>query len=94
MGRKSRAWLVLGTLIQALFTMSAALALWTSEEGSVADSRGDPFWTDALSFICVSFLSLSLGLQGIMAKGLETPFSATSMYPFAICSGRCLPDLS
>jgi hypothetical protein len=80
MGCKSRAWLMLGTFIQALFTMSAALTIWKSGSASVADSRGDPLWTDALSFACVSFLSLSLGLQGIMGKRVNTQFTTTSAF--------------
>jgi len=83
---------MLGTFIQALFTMSAALTLWGSGEGSVADNRGDPFWTNVLSFLCVAFLSLSMGLQGIMAKRLDTYFAATGMFPRYIffLDGACL----
>jgi hypothetical protein len=78
MGPKTRAWLMLGTFIQALFTMSAALTIWQSGEGSIANSRGDALWTNVLSFVCVSFLSLSLGLQGIMGKRINTQFTTTS----------------
>ena len=79
MGPKSRAWLMLGTFIQSLFTMSAALTIWKSGEGSVADNRGDALWTNVLSFTCVVFLSMSLGLQGIMGKRINTQFTTTSM---------------
>src|SRR6202011_6145696 len=81
MGCKSRAWLMLGTFIQALFTMAAALTIWKSGSGSVADNRGDALWTNPLSFACVAFLSLSLGLQGIMGKRVNTQFTTTSTCP-------------
>jgi len=57
---------MLGTFIQALFTMLAALTIWKRGKGSVADNRGDALWTNVLLFTCVVFLSMSLGLQGIM----------------------------
>lgn len=77
-GAQSRAWLVLGTLIQALLTMAGALTIWRSGQPSVADDRGDPAWTSVLSFACVACISASLGLQGIMGKRLNTQFTTTS----------------
>jgi len=76
-GPKKRLWLVAGTFVQALFTMAAALAIWKSGQPSVASDRGDPSWTDALSFVCLAFMSASLGLQGILAKRLNTQFGTT-----------------
>ncbi|KAF9497727.1 hypothetical protein BDN71DRAFT_1444557 [Pleurotus eryngii] len=92
MGNQTRKWLVLGTFIQALFTMAAALASWKSGQGgvgilglgpnsgiggSIADDRGDPAWTNTLSFVAVGFMSASLGVQGIMGKRLNTQFTTT-----------------
>jgi hypothetical protein len=76
-GALTRLWLVMGTFLQALFTMIAAIAIWKSGQPSVAVSRGDPAWTNLLSFVCVAFMSASLGLQGIMGKRLNTPFGTT-----------------
>jgi len=76
-GPLSRLWLISGTLLQALFTMAAAIAIWKSGQGSIAEVRGDPAWTNVLSFVCIAFMSASLGLQGIMAKRLNTPFGTT-----------------
>jgi len=76
-GASRRLWLVMGTFIQALFTMAAALAIWKSGQPSVGDSRGDPAWSNVLSFVCVAFMSASLGLQGVMGKRLNTPFGTT-----------------
>lgn len=78
MGPKTRAWLFLGTMIQALFTMAAALTAWKSGQGSIAEVRGDPAWTDALTFVAIAFMSASLGLQGIMGKRVNTQFATTS----------------
>lgn len=78
MGAKTRAWLFLGTMIQALFTMAAAIAIWKSGQPSTADSRDDPAWTNALAFVTIGFMSASMGLQGIMGKRVNTQFATTS----------------
>jgi len=68
---------VAGTILQALFTMVAALTIWKSHEPSIANNRGDPSWTNALSFVCLAFMSASLGVQGILGKRLNTQFGTT-----------------
>jgi hypothetical protein len=93
MGCKSRAWLMLGTFIQALFTMSAALTIWKSGEGSIADSRGDALWTNVLSFVTIVFMSASLGLQGIMGKRLNTHFTTTIVLTTTWCELMAEPNL-
>ncbi|KAL0958493.1 hypothetical protein HGRIS_000632 [Hohenbuehelia grisea] len=77
MGCLTRSWLVLGTFIQALFTMAASIALWKSGQASIADDRGDPSWTNTLTFVGIGFMSASLGVQGIMGKRLNTQFTTT-----------------
>ncbi|KAJ7590214.1 hypothetical protein C8J56DRAFT_589764 [Mycena floridula] len=77
MGPHTRIWLFLGTIIQCLFTMAASLTIWKSGEFSIAAERGTPSWTNTLSFICLAFMSASLGLQGIQAKRLNTQFTTT-----------------
>lgn len=79
MGPKSRAWLSLGTLIQALLTMAAALTLWKSGQPSVADARDQPAWSNALTFVTIGFMSASVGLQGIMGKRVNTQFATTGV---------------
>jgi MFS family permease len=81
MGAKTRAWLVLGTFIQALFTMAAALAIWRSGSASISDARSDIAWTNAKAFVALGFISASLGLQGIMGKRVNTQFATTSASP-------------
>ena len=90
MGAKTRAWLCIGTLIQALFTMAAALTAWKSGQGSVSEIRGEPAWSNTLTFVAIGFMSASLGLQGIMGKRVNTQFATTSecsvvlsMHPFS-----------
>ena len=80
MGCKTRAWLCLGTFIQTLFTVGAAIAIWKSGQGSVADVRDNPAWNNTLSFVCVGFMSASMGLQGIMGKRTNTQFTTTGEF--------------
>lgn len=81
MGPHSRAWLSLGTFIQALFTMAAAIATWKSDSPlSVATDRFNPAWTNALTFVSIGFMSASIGLQGIMGKRINTQFTTTGSF--------------
>lgn len=93
LGCKTRLWLALGTFIQTLFTMVAAIAIWKSHEGSVADARANPAWTSVLSFVCVGFMSASMGLQGIMGKRLNTQFTTTVVLTTTWCELMADPKL-
>jgi hypothetical protein len=83
-GTHTRIWLFTGTIIQALFTMVAAVTLWKSGDMSVSDARADPTWTHPLSFVALAFMSASLGLQGNQGKRLNTQFGTTSKPLFII----------
>lgn len=90
-GCKTRLWLMLGTFVQSLFTMAAALTIWRTDQARIADGREDPF-----AFLCIVFMSMSLGLQGIMGKRIDTQFSTTSkfillLYDFDQCTHAYLP---
>ncbi|KAJ7134274.1 hypothetical protein C8R44DRAFT_421074 [Mycena epipterygia] len=76
-GPHKRVWLVLATFIQVLLTMGAALTVWKSGQGSIAAVRGDPSWTNTLTFVALAFMSASLGVQGIVGKRLNTQFGTT-----------------
>ncbi|KIY51381.1 hypothetical protein FISHEDRAFT_37457 [Fistulina hepatica ATCC 64428] len=76
-GPKKRAWLISGTFVQTLLTMGAAITIWKSGQPSIASERGNPSWTNALTFVGLAFMSASLGVQGVLAKRLNTPFGAT-----------------
>jgi len=93
LGCKTRLWLALGTFIQTLFTMAAAIAIWKSHQGSVADSRANPAWTNVLSFVCVAFMSASMGLQGIMGKRVNTQFTTTVVLTTTWCELMADPKL-
>ncbi|KAG1871552.1 hypothetical protein F4604DRAFT_1623408 [Suillus subluteus] len=93
LGCKTRLWLALGTFIQTLFTMAAAIAIWQSHEGSVADARANPAWTNVLSFVCIGFLSASMGLQGIMGKRVNTQFTTTVVLTTTWCELMADPKL-
>ncbi|KAI5118466.1 hypothetical protein M0805_003727 [Coniferiporia weirii] len=92
-GSNTRAWLFLGTLIQALFTMAAAVTVWQGGQGAVASDRGDPAWTNALSFIALGFASASIGLQGIMGKRVNSQFATTVVLTTVWCELMADPKL-
>ncbi|KAF9267732.1 hypothetical protein L218DRAFT_1073831 [Marasmius fiardii PR-910] len=79
-GSHKRSWQIIGTFVQTLFTMAAALTIWKSGSRSIADNRGDPAWSNGLSFATLIFMSASLGLQGIQGKRLNTQFTTTSKF--------------
>ena len=76
MGPRTRVWLFLGTVLQALFTMAAALLLWKGGQSSF--STNGPTWTNPEGFAAIAFISASMGLQGIMGKRVNTEFATTS----------------
>ncbi|KAJ6523769.1 hypothetical protein B0H19DRAFT_1201221 [Mycena capillaripes] len=78
MGAHKRSWLVLSTLVQVILTMAGALVIWKSgQDHFIAAKRGDRSWTNALTFIGLAFMSASLGIQGVVAKRLNTQLNAT-----------------
>ncbi|KIK63746.1 hypothetical protein GYMLUDRAFT_40815 [Collybiopsis luxurians FD-317 M1] len=78
---KSRGWLWLGTLLQALLTMASAIASWKSGQGypGISDDRFSvgPAWSDPVSYLTLIFMSMSMGFQGIMSIRLKTNSGAT-----------------
>ncbi|KAJ9125394.1 hypothetical protein QFC22_000354 [Naganishia vaughanmartiniae] len=63
MGSHTRKWLILATIVQALLLMASALTAHYGGLSGVASDRGDPSWTNPLSFVALGFASASLGLQ-------------------------------
>ncbi|KAI6012086.1 hypothetical protein BKA83DRAFT_4370004 [Pisolithus microcarpus] len=92
-GAKTRLWMTLGTFIQTLFTMAAAIAIWKSGQPSVSDSRDDPAWSNVASFVCIGFMSASMGLQGIMGKRMNTQFTTTVVLTTTWCELMTEPQL-
>ncbi|OCH83548.1 hypothetical protein OBBRIDRAFT_840441, partial [Obba rivulosa] len=90
---KSHAWFFLGAFLQALFTMAAARAAWKGGQGSIADNRGDPAWSSALTFVALGFMSASMGLRGIMGKRVHTQFATTIVLTIAWCELMAYPKL-
>ncbi|KAJ7512464.1 hypothetical protein B0H11DRAFT_2346746 [Mycena galericulata] len=76
-GPQTRQWLVSGTVAQAVFTVLAAICIQQSGQGSIALARGEPSWTNGVASTGLALMAASLGLQGIMAKRLNTQFSTT-----------------
>ncbi|PCH45007.1 hypothetical protein WOLCODRAFT_27195 [Wolfiporia cocos MD-104 SS10] len=93
MGPRSRAWLMLGTFIQALFTMAAAIAAWQSGQISVATDRFNPAWTNACTFAAIGLMSASIGLQAIMGKRVNTQFTTTVVLTTVWCELMADPKL-
>lgn len=77
-GPRTRLWLFMGTFIQALFTMAAAIFIWKDNETSFA--AGGPTWTKAEGFAALSFASISMGVQGQMSKRVDTHFGTAGMH--------------
>ncbi|KAJ7731093.1 hypothetical protein DFH07DRAFT_153547 [Mycena maculata] len=76
-GPHTRQWLISGTVAQAVFTIIAGICIQQSGQGSIAVARGEPSWTNGLTSVGLALMAASLGLQGIMAKRLNTQFSTT-----------------
>ncbi|KAL5476883.1 hypothetical protein ACEPAI_3069 [Sanghuangporus weigelae] len=93
LGSNTRLWLFLGTFIQALFTMGAAVTVWQGGQGSIAGHRGEPAWTNALSFVALGFASASIGLQGIMGKRVNSQFATTVVLTTVWCELLADPKL-
>ena len=93
LGNNTRLWLFLGTFIQALLTMAAAITAWQGGQGSVAGFRGEPAWTNALSFLALAFASASIGLQGIMGKRVNSQFATTVVLTTVWCEFMSDPNL-
>ena len=53
---------MIGTFVQTLFTMRAAITVYQNGRGSIADNLGDPAWTNVLSFVTIGFMSATMGL--------------------------------
>ncbi|EIN09300.1 hypothetical protein PUNSTDRAFT_52572 [Punctularia strigosozonata HHB-11173 SS5] len=93
MGAKTRGWLALGTALQALMTMAASVAIWKSGQLSISNERDLPAWSDVDAFVCVAFMSASLGLQGIMGKRVNTQFATTIVLTTVWCELMADPKL-
>ena len=84
-GYSTRIWMACGTFIQALLTMAATIAIWKSKVPSYVPFGNGPVWTTPLAFLGYGFMSASMGLQGVMAKRLNTQFSTSGrLSPFYI----------
>ncbi|KWU41830.1 hypothetical protein RHOSPDRAFT_22260, partial [Rhodotorula sp. JG-1b] len=73
-GPKKRWWLMTSTFIMALLTMAASLCAHFSGDASVAEYRTEASWSNAKGMAALGFASASLGLQGIVAKRLNSQF--------------------
>ncbi|KDQ07091.1 hypothetical protein BOTBODRAFT_192616 [Botryobasidium botryosum FD-172 SS1] len=76
-GPKKRVWLVLGTLIQAGFTLGSCLCAHASGESSHGSVEGDPSWTSVLGFAALAFASASMGLQAHLGTRLGSQFATS-----------------
>lgn len=82
-----------GTMIQAFLTMFAAIAIWQSGQGSIAPNRSSPAWSNTVSFVCLGFMSASMGLQGIMGKRINSQFATTVVLTSVWCELVADPKL-
>lgn len=71
-GPKSRGWLILSTLMQALLTVFAAICSKMCHQNGMASMPRGPSWTGGHGLSALALLSASMGMQGNMA----TPIGA------------------
>ncbi|KAF5391821.1 hypothetical protein D9757_001696 [Collybiopsis confluens] len=61
--------------------MASAIACWQSGQGypGIFDDRfsAGPAWNDAVSYLTLIFMSMSMGFQGVMSIRLKTNSGAT-----------------
>jgi len=76
-GPKKRLWLVMGTLIQAAFTLGSCLSAHYSGESGYGDAAGNPSWTDVLGFAALAFASASMGVQAHIGTRLGSQFATS-----------------
>jgi MFS family permease len=85
-GSRTRLWLFLGTIIQALCLLVAGVLLWKG--GQPSFPTAGPTWTNVEGYAAIAFASASMGLQGIMGKRVNTQFATTSTYKVHIADPR------
>ncbi|CAE6485129.1 unnamed protein product [Rhizoctonia solani] len=83
---RTRLWLVVGTLFQALLLVGAAVAAMhdpTRRSSLAAGASSNPRapanapWSSAYGFTALALMSLSMGFQGVMAHRMGSGFGAT-----------------
>jgi len=92
-GPTSRMWLFVGTLFQAVCTAAAAVAIWQSNSQKIAQDSSVPAWHAALTFVGMGFISYTMGLQGAMARHLNTPYGATGTFTFFFPLYKLITDI-
>ncbi|KAF8524478.1 hypothetical protein JB92DRAFT_2881220 [Gautieria morchelliformis] len=93
MGTRTRAWLFLGTMFQALCSLAAALLLWKGGQSGGFRPTDGPAWNNPEGYAAIAFASASMGLQGIMAKRLNTEFATTIVLTAVWCELVADPEL-
>ncbi|KAF8524480.1 hypothetical protein JB92DRAFT_2806579 [Gautieria morchelliformis] len=90
-GSRTRLWLFLGTVIQALCLLAAGLLLWKT--GQPSFSTEGPTWISVEGYAAIAFASASMGLQGIMGKRVNTQFATTIVLTTVWCELMADPKL-
>jgi len=76
-GAQRRTWLIGSTFLTALLCMAASLCAHFSGEESVAEFRTAASWQNARGMAALGFASAALGLQGIVAKRINSQLATT-----------------
>lgn len=92
-GPKKRLWVCGATMLQAGFMMGACVCVLVAHEPSYATDRGFVSWTDALGYVTICFTSASMGLQGIVAKRLNSHYGTTVVLTTIWCELVADPGL-
>lgn len=64
-------------MVQCACTAIAGVLIWQSGSSDIAPDSMHAAWQNTLTFVSLGFISFSMGLQGGMARALNTPFGAT-----------------
>lgn len=93
LGPKKRLWLVGSTALQAGLMAGSFIALRVPNVGSYADARGSTPWHVTGGYFGIGLLAASMGLQGIVAKRLNTHYGTSVVLTTIWCELAADPGL-
>ena len=92
-GPKTRLWTIGATALQAGLMAGAFVAIIVSNQASFATDRGDVAWADAPGLVGLGLMSAGMGLQGIVAKRLNSHYGTTVVLTTIWCELVADPGL-
>jgi len=90
---KTKGFVVVSMLVQALVTVGAALTAHYCGQSSFGNSRGDPSWTNPLGFVTLGLISAAMGAQGVIGTKLGSQYATTVVLTSLYCALAVEPTL-